>query len=291
MHLIVGIATSGRRDLLPLVVEYFACQTRLPDAIYVCPAKDADYDQTANGDFPCPIHVVRGPVGLPAQRNAILAAATQADLIVFFDDDFLAEKAFLEELEALFLNNPELVMATGDVVADGANGPGIRFDEARSIIESLPPLPPASTRSVFNAYGCNMAVRTAVATQYRVKFDEALPLYGWWEDVDFSRRMAPYGQILESNRLRGVHMGSKSGRTPGQRLGYSQVANVAYMVQKGSVPWNVGAIRIARNVFANTVRQFKPESWVDRRGRFIGNIKALVDCCRGPANPGKILDL
>lgn len=291
MQLIVGIATSGRRELLPQVIAYFAHQTRLPDAIYVCPAKDIDYDVAENAGFPCPIHVVRGGVGLPAQRNVILASANEADLIVFFDDDFLADRAFLQELEALFVDRPSVVMATGDVIADGANTPGISFEEARTLIEALPPLPAEVTKPVFNAYGCNMALRASTAREHDIKFDEVLPLYGWWEDVDFSRRMAPFGDILEANRLRGVHMGSKSGRTPGQRLGYSQVANVAYMVQKGTIPLNVGVVRIGRNVIANLVRQFKPESWVDRRGRFIGNMKALVDCCKAPANPRRILDL
>jgi hypothetical protein len=103
--------------------------------------------------------------------------------------------------------------------------------------------------------------------------------------------MAPYGRILHANRLRGVHMGSKSGRTPGKRLGYAQVINIVYMMKKGSITLPVGATRIARNVAANLVRQFSPEPWVDRRGRFRGNLMALGDSLRGQVDPQRILQL
>jgi GT2 family glycosyltransferase len=291
MKIVVGVATAGRPDLLPKVIDGLKAQARLPDAIYVCPASDKDYDATRNDGYPCPIYVVRGDRGLPAQRNAIIRGAVDADVIIFLDDDFLPDPYFTAEVERLFSDRPNLVVATGDVIADGINGPGIGYDEALSLIARLPELPAERLKAVFNAYGCNMVVRLAPAQRHGVLFDEILPLYGWWEDVDFSRRMAPYGEILKSNRLRGVHMGSKSGRTPGQKLGYSQVANIVYMMQKGSIPLGVGSVRIARNVLANAVKQFKPEPWADRRGRFIGNMKAISDCLKGNADPRKALKL
>lgn len=291
MRIVVGIATAGRPDLLPKTIEYLKHQTRAADAIYICPAKDSDYDPAANAGFAVPIHVVRGGVGLPTQRNVILRAAHSDDLMVFLDDDYLPEAHFLAEVEALFTRESDLAMATGHVIADGAQGPGISLEDAITHINQLPPLPLERTETVFNAYGCNMVIRLDLARQHGVLFDEVLPLYGWWEDVDFSRRLAPFGRILKSNRLRGVHMGSKSGRTPGQKLGYSQVINIAYMMQKGSIPLGVGVVRIARNVLSNSVRQFSPEPWVDRRGRFVGNMKALADCLKAPADPQKTLKL
>jgi GT2 family glycosyltransferase len=136
-----------------------------------------------------------------------------------------------------------------------------------------------------------MAVRMDAVRRFGVMFDETLPLYGWWEDVDFSRLLAPYGRILKSARMRGVHMGSKAGRTPGRRLGYAQVINIVYMMKKGSVSLPVGGVRIARNVVANMVRQLSPEPWVDRRGRFHGNLMALSDSMRGRVDPQHILQL
>ncbi|ESQ89445.1 glycosyltransferase family 2 protein [Asticcacaulis benevestitus] len=291
MKIAVAIATAGRPDLLPKVIDTFKRQTRLPDAIYVCPAADGDYDAASNIALSMPVFVIRGPKGLPAQRNTIIRAAGDIDVLAFFDDDFVADANFLSEVERIFEQQPSVVIATGDVVADGINGPGLSLDEAEKVISGLPNLPGEQVSEVFNAYGCNMVVRIKTATANNILFDEVLPLYGWWEDVDFSRRLAPFGKIIKSNRLRGVHMGSKSGRTPGQKLGYSQVANIVYMIQKGSVPVSVGLIRIGRNVFANMVRQFKPEPWADRKGRFRGNLIALKDCLLRPADPQRALRL
>ena len=291
MNIVVGIATAGRRDLLPDTIGYLRVQTRLPDLVMICPASDKDFDATELKDIPFPISVVSGAKGLPAQRNVIMRNATTADIILFLDDDFVAEANFLAELEQVFQADDQIVMVTGEVAADGATGPGIEFADAVRTVEALGPLGEAAQHEVFNAYGCNMAVRMAPVRTNEVMFDEVLPLYGWWEDVDFSRRMAPFGRIVMNSRLRGVHMGSKSGRTPGKRLGYSQVANIVYMMQKGSVPASVGAVRISRNVVANLVRTLKPEPWVDRKGRVAGNFKALGDCLRAPANPQKIFEL
>jgi GT2 family glycosyltransferase len=291
MKIAVAIATAGRPDLLPKVIDTFKRQTRSADAIYVCPASDVDYDSASNVDLGIPVFVVRGPKGLPAQRNTIIRAAADVDVLAFFDDDFVADANFLCEVERIFEHQPGVLIATGDVVADGINGPGLSLDEAERVISALPGLPQEQVSEVFNAYGCNMVVRIKAATANNILFDEVLPLYGWWEDVDFSRRLAPFGKIIKSNRLRGVHMGSKSGRTPGQKLGYSQVANIIYMIQKGSVPVSVGLIRIGRNVFANMVRQFKPEPWADRKGRFKGNLIAIKDCLLAPADPQRALNL
>ncbi|MDC7692748.1 glycosyltransferase [Asticcacaulis sp. DXS10W] len=258
--------------------------------VTICPAKETDFLEEA-AHYTFPLTVVRGGVGASTQRNVIIRHATDTDLMVFLDDDYIADPDFLLEVERLFISQPDIVIATGDVIADGAQGIGITLDDAKRMVETLPPQPEEMLQNVFNGYGCNMIVRMSEARRHGILFDEALPLYSWWEDVDFSRRLAPFGRIVKSNRLRGVHMGSKSGRSPGQRLGYSQVANVVYMMQKGTVPLGVGTLRIARNVFANMTRQFIPEPWVDRRGRFVGNLKAIRDCLYSPADPRKCLEL
>jgi GT2 family glycosyltransferase len=291
MKIAIAIATAGRREGLSETIDFLRRQTRAPDALYVCPAGDNDLDPECLKGFPAPTHVVRGARGLPAQRNTIMRAATDMDVLFFIDDDYIPDPLSLNELEALFTRHPDLSIATGDVIADGINGPGITFEKASALIDTLKALPSEKLKPVFNGYGCNMAVRMDMVRAQGLEFDENLPLYGWWEDVDFSRRLAPFGSILYSNRLRGVHMGSKSGRTPGKKLGYSQVMNIIYMIKKGSVPFNVGFVRIARNVVANLVRMFKPEPWVDRRGRVVGNFIAFGDALCGKINPRKILEM
>lgn len=291
LNIAIGIATAGRREGLNETVAYLGHQTRPADAVYICPAGDNDFDPEVGHTLAVPVHIVRGGRGLTTQRNVIIRAATQADIIVFFDDDFVPENTFLEELERLCERHPDMIIATGDVLADGATTEGIAFDDAVRIVADAGSLPAEAVKPVHNGYGCNMAVRRAPIVSNNVFFDETLPLYGWWEDVDFSRRIAPYGRILHANRLRGVHMGSKSGRTPGKRLGYAQVINIVYMMRKGSVTAPVGTIRIARNIAANMVRQFSPEPWVDRGGRFRGNLMALGDAMRGQVDPQRILQL
>ena len=78
-----------------------------------------------------------------------------------------------------------------------------------------------------------MIVRTAPVLAHGLRFDENLPLYGWLEDIDFARSIAPYGRVVKSMLLRGVHLGVKRGRTSGVKLGYSQIANPLYMLEKG----------------------------------------------------------
>jgi GT2 family glycosyltransferase len=126
---------------------------------------------------------------------------------------------------------------------------------------------------------------------HRLAFDEALPLYGWYEDIDLCRRLAPHGRIVRVPAARGVHLGTKLGRTSGLRLGYSQIANPAYLARKGSYAWRRAAASMARNLAANLARSAAPEPWVDRSGRLRGNLIALSDLLRGRADPGRILDL
>jgi GT2 family glycosyltransferase len=292
MNLVVAIATAGRRDILTATIDQIAGQSRLPDRLFVCPAGDDDIDPDTLRRHADLVRVIRGPRGLTHQRNAIVHAALDADLIVFFDDDFFPQQHFLAETEKLFLRNPDLVIATGKVLADGIKGPGLSVAEGLAHLAADPGRPgEVGLVPVYNGYGCNMAVRLAPMRLHGILFDEALPLYAWWEDVDFSRRLAPYGLIARSERLRGVHLGSKRGRTPGRRLGYSQVANLAYLIRKGSISSRVGLSMISKNISANLLRSLFPEKWVDRRGRLIGNFAAIRDILRKIDSPLNILKM
>jgi len=290
MKIAIAIATASRREVLSDTVRHLARQTRPADELLVCPARPGDLDPACLDAFPSPTRVVGGPVGLPAQRNA-LVDATDADVVVFFDDDFLAADDFLAQTEALFIARPEVVVATGDVLADGILGPGLSHQEGlRVLAQSTPSQALPLLTPTFNGYGCNMAIRMAPVRLHRMRFDERLPLYGWLEDVDFSRQLAPHGHIVKWTALRGVHLGTKrSGRSPGKQLGYSQVANRIYISRKGHMTPLQAAHGNLRNVAANLVRSLRPEPWVDRRGRLEGNVLALWDWLRGRVDPERIL--
>jgi GT2 family glycosyltransferase len=136
-----------------------------------------------------------------------------------------------------------------------------------------------------------MAMRTSIVRKLGVRFDERLALYGWYEDIDFTRRLASHGKIVQVVAARGVHLGVKLGRTSGRQLGYSQVINCVYLAHKGSYPWDAAFRSISRHLLVNFVRSFWPEAWVDRRGRLAGNLMAIWDVCRGIMAPERVLVL
>ena len=291
LQLIVGIATAGRSEVLSQTIRVLADQTRLPDRLIICPASPDDVDRAAIDAFPAPALVVGGARGLPAQRNRILAECSGGDVLVFFDDDFFPSPDYLSGVESLFQERPDVVGGTGFLFDDGINGPGIPFDDGLRILAEFKKTPAERSFEVYNAYGCNMSFRLAPIREHSLLFDENLPLYGWQEDVDFSRQLAPFGKIIKSNRMRGVHLGTKRGRTSGVRLGYSQVANPIYLARKGTFTWSRAAARVLRNVIANIFRSLVPEPWVDRRGRLKGNLVAVGDLISGRLAPRRILDL
>ena len=293
LNIVVGIATSGRREVLARNIATLAEQTRPPDRLVICPVKEEDVDESSLKTFPKPSLVVRGPVGLPAQRNKILSAITGADIVVFFDDDFLADARYIENLESIFAGHPDVVAVTGALIADGARGPGLTVEEGLRLIHSDAKSVSAGGELTeqYGTYGCNMAFRLQPVIDHGILFDENLPLYGWQEDIDFSLRVRPYGRIVNSTALRGVHLGIKLGRTSGVRFGYSQIANPIYLIRKGSMSWRHASKLMWRNIAANVARSFFPEPWVDRKGRLKGNVLALIDIARGRSSPGRILQL
>jgi GT2 family glycosyltransferase len=289
LNISLGIATAGRRDILSATILQLSKQTRLPECLYICPASPDDVDISCLETFPAPYEIVDGPRGLTHQRNALMRRAAAADLIVFFDDDFLADPCYLAETERLFMSEADVVVVTGCVLADGAGGPGLSVAEGLHILEHHQQLIGGiDLEPAYGAYGCNMSIRLPIAIDHGIEFDEKLPLYGWWEDIDFSRRLLPFGRICRSDRPKGVHLGSKTGRSPGKKLGYSQVANLVYLFSKGSISRRVAFKRIAMSVAANFWRSFFPEPWIDRRGRLMGNLTAFAHLLTGTLAPSNI---
>jgi glycosyltransferase involved in cell wall biosynthesis len=287
----VGVATAGRKTILGYTLELIAQQTRLPDLLIVCPAGPEDLDADSLERFPFTTAVRTGKRGLTAQRNQILSAADAADLIIFFDDDFFPQLNYIEEAEKIFLDNSDVVAVTGRPIRDGANGPGLEVEAALGLISVGVPIPSGQDLlPTYGTYGCNMGFRMDPIRQRGLSFDENLPLYGWQEDIDFSRQLSVFGRIVDAMALRGVHLGAKSGRTSGVRFGYAQIANPVYMVRKGTMSMAFAGSLIGRNVLANLGKSFRPEPWIDRRGRLRGNWLALRDFVTGGISPRRILD-
>jgi hypothetical protein len=291
LKIAVGIATAGRRTIVGYTLDLVARQTRLPDILIVCPAVPEDIDVKSVECLPFSTAVRTGKRGLTSQRNQILSVAEAADVIVFFDDDFFPQLNYLEEVERILLDQTDAVALTGRPTPDGANGPGVEPEVALALISAGLSSSNRIFTPTYGTYGCNMAFRMEPIRKHALLFDENLPLYGWQEDIDFSRQLSGFGRIIDANVLRGVHLGTKGGRTSGARFGYSQIANPIYLSRKGTMSARYAASLIWRNVLANLGKSFRPEPWIDRRGRLKGNLLALRDIITRRISPQRILEL
>ena len=289
MRIAIGIATIGRAAVLAEVLRELHNQARKPDHVVICHTKPEDVTG-CDGVWPGAEFLLSTP-GLPKQRNVILDAAADCDVVLFLDDDFLPQPGYLAALEAAFVADPALVVATGEVIADGAKGPGLTVPEGRALLAADPGATAPAAVPHFNGYGCNMAVRMATVRATGIRVDENLPLYAWYEDLDFTRLLGRHGRIMRLPKARGVHLGVKSGRGSGLRLGYSQVVNPVYLARKGTYPWNRALRSMARHCVLNLLRAPMPEPWVDRWGRARGNALGLWDLLRGRAHPMRVMEL
>lgn len=287
MRIAVICATMGRRAEATDLARDMAAQTRPPDRLIfaVTGIEHAPPPEAGGETLICPRQ------GSCAQRNAALDAVDACDIAVFFDDDFIPHPTWLARLEALFAARPDLVGLTGKVVADGIKGPGLTRSAALEAIAAEAARYPdgdPEEQPRRSLYGCNMAVRTDALDGRR--FDEALPLYGWLEDMDFTAPLSAKGHMVRAGALVGVHLGVKRGRTSGVRLGYSQIANPWYLARKGTMPRRDMVDNMVSNFAANLVKSLRPEPFIDRRGRVRGNLRAFRDVALGRSRPDRILD-
>jgi len=293
VRIVVSIPTTNRPLVVVPTIRDIARQQRLPDLVLVVVADQSDIDIEEVEGLPFPVSVVHSERGTAPQRNAALEMSEDDDVLLFLDDDFLMAPDYLANLEELFRKHPDVAMATGEVLADGIHGPGLSHKFGRR--RASEPFGESNQRlkleKIYNCYGCNMAVRAKPVVAKAVRFDPRLKLYGWLEDVDFSRQMSTYGRIVKSNSLQGVHLGSKSGRSSGLRVGYSQVANPLYLIRKGTMSPLRALNILARNFVSNLVKSLHPEPEIDRFGRLKGNFRAFSDLLRGRLRPEKILNL
>jgi GT2 family glycosyltransferase len=285
----VAIASLGRPAEVRQLVEALRQQTIPPCAIVISSVRREDVgDLETGGD----LEVIFGEPGLCRQRNrALEVLLPKSDVVAFFDDDYLPAKDAIERIALFFGNEPEVAGACGVLLADGINSAGIGYQEAIQLLEAhdaSPKPPPAIFRDLWGLYGCNMVYRSAMIAEER--FDEALPLYGWQEDIDFAARMQKYGRTVKTTAFAGVHRGVKGGRGSGVRLGYSQIANPLYLMRKQTLRPKTARRMIWRQFAVNHVRAFRPEPWVDRLGRARGNWLAIFDALRGKLHPMRMLE-
>jgi GT2 family glycosyltransferase len=289
MRVGVVIATKGRPEVAALVVQELTRQTVAPDVIVIAVCDLADAPGVSGGN----IMIVESRAGSSTQRNAGLELlADTVDIVVFFDDDFVPSRYWIENLCALFASRADVVAVTGKLLADGIKTAGLAWAEAVSLVERADRTARRSSSVVRDdvlPYGCNMAFRRAAIGELR--FDERLVLYGWQEDTDFGARSATRGRCVYTDALWGVHLGTKRGRSRGLPLGYSQMVNPRYLVAKGTMQPRKALNLAGGNIAANALRALYPEPYIDRLGRLRGNLVGLWDIVTGRWRPERAAEL
>lgn len=290
-RLAVVVASLGRPDAIGDLLHALAGQSQPPEHVLLSVTSPRDLPDTLTEREG--LTILTGPKGSCAQRNLALAnLPADSDIVLFCDDDYLPSRYMAERLRAFFAAHPDIVGASGWLLADGAHGPGVSLAEAQAMVgahDSGPAPALVPRRDRHGLYGCNMAFRRDAIEGLR--FDERLPLYGWQEDIDFSAQAKRAGRIVSTHAFAGVHRGVKHGRSSGVRVGYSQVVNPVYLARKGTMRRHYALRIIARNIAANIRRSVSPEPWIDRRGRVAGNWLGLFDLLRGRITPERIEQL
>ncbi|PTV94942.1 glycosyl transferase family 2 [Rhodobacter aestuarii] len=294
-NIAIVTASLGRPDNLAVLLDRLALQTLLPRQVIFSMESEADAPPEVK--MPFLVQRIFGPRGACVQRNRALdIVAPEIELVVFYDDDFVPSRYSLERMAQFFDENPDVGGAEGLVLADGNLGPGITPQEAVRLVDAADAAedgvgaarPFEILARLPGLYGCNMVYRAELIRD--VRFDEALPLYAWMEDQDFGGRIA--APQVQTSAFQGVHCAEKRGRERnGRKYGYSQMCNPIYMLRKGTISRKKAHVQMLRNFLANHAKVFRPEPWVDRRGRVAGNWLALWDILRGRVTPGRIREL
>jgi GT2 family glycosyltransferase len=295
LNTVVIIATKGRPQEMANLLATLAMQTALPDMIIVsaCDQSDIALDSHTVQN----VQIIFGSPGLPAQRNRALSAIHgKVDIVIFFDDDFVPSRYWIEHIQKVFAAHPDVAGATGRVLADGVRVGGLEWSDGQSIVDKTDSSNKqmVSTdiyrmRDHLSAYGCNMAFR-AKSIEHAT-FDERLVLYGWLEDRDFTFQVKAQGRMIRTDAVWGVHLGSKRARGSGLKFGYSQVVNPWYLMKKGSMTGMDSCRHIVRGLAANTLGLFLPNSHVDRWGRLRGNMIGIRDIVSRRWAPERIVEL
>lgn len=287
LKIAVVVASLGRPVEVRQLLDRLRLQTLKPSLVVLSVTKTSDIPEQLEDD----VRVLMGTPGSSVQRNRgiDIALADEADVVIFFDDDYVPTIGAVELFCRVLHDNPDVVGVNGTVIADGIHGPGIDFDDALALVQAREACDEDSGAiwgELDGLYGCNMAFRASAIGHHR--FDERLPLYAWQEDIDFSRQVRSTGRLVRTRAGSGVHRGVKRARTSGFVFGWAQIVNPVYLVRKGTMPLGFALNLMARNFAANHLRLLAPEPWVDRRGRARGNWAGVASVLRGRTDPSEL---
>lgn len=295
MKIAAIICTVNRPTILHDTVLSIARQTLAPQQIVIAsPTAEHVLQETLAVQG---VVFTVAPIGASLQRNrALQFVASDIDLVAFLDDDIELSRLYLAEMARLFATRPEVIIASGRILHDGGRSSRIERKEALQLCAEHDrrhdEASPLSFKTVDSGYGCNMVVRFAEVGECR--FDEALPLYSWLEDRDFSFRCTK-GKCppVELANSVAVHLGWRSGRVSGVRLGFSTVVNPMYLKRKAGTfsLWHVVIHYWLRCLIGNVLGIVCGDKDYDRWGLLKGNLLGYWHLLSGNCDPGQILRL
>ena len=118
--------------------------------------------------------------------------------MLLFLDDFLPAPNYCAVTEAVIAARPDCVVTTGTVLADGANAP--RYQPGRGpgdpgTGQLLCRAIRSPLRRISTAMAATWPYACDVVRKHGIRVDEALPLYAWYEDIDFTRLVGRHGDL------------------------------------------------------------------------------------------------
>jgi len=286
LRVAVIIATKGRPQAATKVLRFLEKQTHVPEIVLFSAHSQKDVEQ----DIESPLNreYIFESGGLPFQRNgAIRHLNGRVDIIIFFDDNFVPSPYWIERCLQLFNNHPNVVGLDGTVVLDGATGIDVSWEQAESAVAAAdsPDLQAYPITNEPYIYGCNMAYRLSAIEN--IHFDERM-IFGRLEDRDFSVRVSRVGQLIRSGSMFGAHLGMRSGRVSGKRMGFAQVINAWYLYDKGVLSKKEAWLHSVKALLSNSVKSLWRDVKIDRRGRLIGNLIGFKDLLTGSCQPENV---
>jgi glycosyltransferase involved in cell wall biosynthesis len=295
MNISVIICTLNRPAILHQTIMSVKKQAVAPRQIIVAsPSLDHVLPETLALTG---VEYVQTPIGLCKQRNkALEAVARDTELVAFLDDDIELARSYLAEMSRLFRDNSGIIIASGRMLHDGGRGSVISREEAVALCEGYDKVHNGdallSFKTVSSGYGCNMIARYASIGSCR--FDERLPLYAWLEDRDFSHRCtAGRCAPVECKNAVAVHLGWRSGRVSGVRLGFSTVVNPVYLRRKAKV-FSFPFIFVnywLRCMVGNILGVITRDAEYDRIGLIKGSMIGFWHLLSGRCDPEYVLNL
>jgi glycosyltransferase involved in cell wall biosynthesis len=182
----VAMVTYRRAWALPHSLASIAGQTRRPDevAIVLKPSGDGSEEVIRSFSSQLPIKLVVQGKGNFTDAVQMAIDNARGDIILFLDDDAVAEERWVEKYEDLFNSLP--------------NVGGISGATYKAYVDS---------GKVVKTYDCFYDDKPTKNAFYRKPLPEYVNYYGWIARSGFMGAKAPPGDLFLSTSLDGVNMG------------------------------------------------------------------------------------